>query len=50
MSSQARLGNISKKSRDLGSYLNDTLDSLTCNSYLEGFNLNNYIFLGSKIV
>ena len=45
MSSQARLGNISKESRDLGYCRNDTPDSLICNSYLEGFKLNKlYIF------
>ena len=45
MNSQARLGNISKESRDLGYYWNDTLDSLICNSYLEGFKLNKlYVF------
>ena len=45
MSSQARLGNISKESRDLEYCQNDTSDSLICNSYLEGFKLNKlYIF------
>ena len=45
MSSQARLGNISKESRDLGYSRNDTPDSLICNSDLEGFKLNKlYIF------
>ena len=37
MSSQARLGNISKESHVLGYCRNDTLDSLICNSYLEQF-------------
>ena len=40
MSSQARLVNISKESRDLGYFRNDTPDSLICNSYLERFKLN----------
>ena len=33
------LGNISKESRDLGYCWSDTLDSLICNSHLEGFKL-----------
>ena len=42
---QARLGNISKESRDLGYCRNDTPDSLICNSYLERFKLKKlYIF------
>ena len=45
MSSQARLDNISKESRDLGYCQNDTPDSLICNSYLEGLKLNKlYVF------
>ena len=45
MSSQAHLGSISKESRDLGYWRNDTPDSLICNLYLEGFKLNkSYIF------
>ena len=46
MSSQAHLGYISNKSRDLEYYWNDTPDSLICYSYLEGFKLNKlYIIL-----
>ena len=45
MSSQARLGNISKESRDLEYCWNDTPDSLICTSHLEGFKLNKqYIY------
>ena len=40
MSSQACLDNISKESHDLGYFQNDTLDSLICNSYLEGFKID----------
>ena len=43
MSSQAHLGNISKESYDLGYCQNDTPYSLICNSYLDGFKLNNNI-------
>ena len=40
MSSQARLGNISKELHDLQYCWNDTPDSLICNSQLKGFKLN----------
>ena len=50
MSSQARLGNISKVSHDLGYCRNNNPNSLTCNSYLEGFKLNKLYILESTRV
>ena len=45
MSTQERLCNISKESRELMHCRNGTPDFFICNSYLEGFKLNKlYIF------